>query len=92
MRMTMLNATPEDAVLLMPSVIDLPAGIGSGTGLREPQRLLTLLGWPAIGLPVCKYGYPHQHLSISVQLAARPGADLPVLELAQLVEDQIGAI
>ncbi|MHA3979338.1 hypothetical protein ACW9UR_16800 [Halovulum sp. GXIMD14794] len=92
MRMKMLKATPEDAILLMPSVIDLPPGIGSGTGLREPQRLFTLLGLPAIGLPVCKYGYPHQHLSISVHLAARPGAELPLLELAQVIEDQIGAI
>ncbi|MHA3980746.1 amidase family protein [Halovulum sp. GXIMD14794] len=92
MRETMLKNVPEDAVLLMPSVIDLPPEIGSGTGLREPQRLFTLLGWPAISLPVCEYGYPHQHLSISVQLAARPGADLPLLELAQLIEDQIGAM
>lgn len=92
LRARMLEAISEDAVVLMPSVIDLPPEIGNGTGLREPQRLFTLLGWPVISLPVCSYGAPHAHLSMSVQLASRPGADLALIDLAQEVEERAGGI
>ncbi|EPX75430.1 Amidase [Salipiger mucosus DSM 16094] len=76
----------DETVLVFPSVIDAPPKLGSGTGLREPQRLWTLLGWPAISIPFGSYGGDLDHLSVGVQLIARPGMDVPLLDLARRIE------
>jgi len=85
MRRTMDEAIPEDAVVLMPSVIDLPPLLGHGTGLRQPQRLWTLLGWPVVSVPAASYGGASAHLKISVQLVGKPGSDRSLLGLARML-------
>jgi len=68
-------------VVVFPSVLDLPPRLGQGTGSRDPQRLWTLLGMPALNLPV---GW-HDGFPLNVQLIARCGADMHLLEVASLV-------
>lgn len=79
----------SDSVMLLPSVIDLPPRLGSGTGMREPQRLFSLLGWPVVSVPVCTYGSGHDDLSISVQLASSPNTDAALIRLAQRLENRL---
>lgn len=82
MAATMAALIDNDAVVILPSVLDLPPLLGDGTGRRDPQRLWTLLGWPAITVPLGTYGGALDHLSIGVQLAAKPGCDAALLSIA----------
>lgn len=82
MAATMAGLIEDDTVVILPSVLDLPPHLGDGTGRRDPQRLWTLLGWPAITLPLGTYGGADSHLSLGVQLAAKPGCDAALLSVA----------
>lgn len=77
----MTEAIGTNVAVLAPSVCDRPPLLGRGTGLRAPQRLWTLLGWPALGVPHGTYGDGARHLPVSVQLASPIGNDLALLEL-----------
>ena len=68
-------------VVVFPSVTGLPPKLGEGTGARDPQRLWTLLGLPALNLPVgWNEGFP-----FNLQLIGKRGADLHLLKSAALV-------
>lgn len=77
----MLEAVHPGAVLLCPSVSDVPPLIGQGTGSRTPQRVWTLLGWPSLGIPRGYYAQHLSHLSVGVQLLAPPMQDAQLLDL-----------
>lgn len=68
-------------ILVFPSVTGLPPQIGEGTGSRQPQRLWTLLGLPALNLPVgmCQ-GFP-----LNLQLIGKPGSDSHLLQSAEMI-------
>lgn len=86
MQMQLSDQLPQGSALLCPSVMDLPPLLGQGTGARQPQRLWTLLGWPALGIPTGTYGGAHDHLPVSVQLVGRSGEDTALLDLGTLLE------
>lgn len=71
----------ESDVIVFPSVLGLPPKLGEGTGSRDPQRLWTLLGMPALNLPVGWY----KSFPFNLQLIARRGADRQLLEAARVV-------
>lgn len=75
------NWLSESDVLVFPSVLDLPPKLGQGTGPRDPQRLWTLLGTPALNLPV---GW-HDGFPLNLQLIAKRGADMQLLDAGRLV-------
>lgn len=64
-----------DGVLLMPATTDIAPLLTEGTGPREPQRLWTLVGLPAMTVPVGRV----DGLPVGVQVIARRGADRRVL-------------
>lgn len=86
MMQAMTEAIGMNAAVLAPSVCDRPPLLGRGTGSRAPQRLWTLLGWPALGIPHGHYGDGASHLTVSAQLASPIGNDLAVLELGQALQ------
>jgi Asp-tRNA(Asn)/Glu-tRNA(Gln) amidotransferase A subunit family amidase len=65
-------------VVLMPSTTDVAPLLAEGTGPREPQRLWTLAGLPAMTVPVAR----ESGLPVGVQVIARRGADRRVLAVA----------
>lgn len=67
-----------DGVVLMPATVDVAPLLSEGTGPREPQRLWTLGGQPAMTVPVTRA----DGLPIGVQVIARRGADRRVLAVA----------
>ena len=70
-----------DGVVLMPATVDVAPLLSEGTGPREPQRLWTLGGQPAMTVPVTR----SNGLPIGVQVIARRGADRRVLAVAALL-------
>jgi Asp-tRNA(Asn)/Glu-tRNA(Gln) amidotransferase A subunit family amidase len=72
-----------DGVILMPATVDVAPLLSEGTGPREPQRLWTLGGQPAMTVPVARA----DGLPIGVQVIARRGADRRVLAVAALLFD-----
>lgn len=68
-------------IIVFPSVLGHPPKLGQGTGSRDPQRLWTLLGFPALNLPV---GW-NENFPFNLQLIAKRDADLHLLESANLV-------
>ncbi|MDO6514470.1 amidase [Neptuniibacter sp. 2_MG-2023] len=65
-------------IIVFPSVTGLPPKLGDGTGSRDTQRLWTLLGMPAINLPIgFEQGFP-----TNVQLIAKRGQDQHLLAAA----------
>ncbi|HBC08361.1 MAG TPA: hypothetical protein DC046_12395 [Rhodospirillaceae bacterium] len=70
-----------DGVILMPATVDVAPLLSEGTGPREPQRLWTLGGQPAMTVPVTR----SNGLPIGVQVIARRGADRRVLAVAALL-------
>lgn len=87
-RARMAASVPPDAALLLPSAIDRPPRRGSGTGLRDPQRLATLIGWPALGLPVI----PRGASSCSAQLISCPGTDHELLWLGNALSNSLESV
>ncbi len=90
-RAAMAALVGPDTVLLTLSVADRPPLLGMGTGRRDPQRLWTLLGWPAVALPTGS-AVPEPEagtalpLPTSVQLIGPPGRDFDLLDLAGRME------
>ena len=75
----LLQLIPEGAVILAPATLGPPPPFGEQTGPREPQRLWTLVDWPAVSVPILwRDGLP-----IAAQLIARPGRDAAALQLAE---------
>lgn len=70
-----------DGVILMPATVDVAPLLSGGTGPREPQRLWSLTGLPAMTVPVARA----DGLPIGVQVIARRGADRRVLAVAALL-------
>lgn len=88
-RALMDAGVPNDAVLVLPSTIDLAPKIGSGTGSRDPQRLATLIGWPALSLPWGSVAMPDGvRLPLGVQLVAKRGRDHLLLDVAERLAGQ----
>ncbi|MGX1306839.1 Asp-tRNA(Asn)/Glu-tRNA(Gln) amidotransferase A subunit family amidase [Amorphus suaedae] len=86
-RALMDAAVPDDAVLVIPSIIDVAPRIGEGTGRRDPQRLATLIGWPALSLPWGTAATSDgARLPLAVQLVARRGRDHLLLDVADRLE------
>lgn len=91
LRGEMLACVPDGAALLLPSVVDLPPLIGSGTGARAPQRLSTLFGWPALNLPWGVAMVPDGgRLPLGAQLVSRPDSDPMILDVAEKLSDMRG--
>ena len=68
----------ENDVIVFPSVTGLPPKLGAGTGSRDTQRLWTLLGMPALNLPVgIEDGFPK-----NIQLISKKGQDGFLLDFA----------
>jgi len=67
-----------DAVLTPSAAGPAPRGLGH-TGDSTFNRIWTLLGWPAIHLPLA---WSPQGLPLGVQLVGRPGTDARLLDLA----------
>lgn len=84
----MSEAVPSGAVLLCPAVCDVPPRLGGGTGSRTPQRLWTLLGWPALGIPHGRYAHQMRHLSVSIQLVAPTMQDTALLDLGETLQSR----
>jgi Asp-tRNA(Asn)/Glu-tRNA(Gln) amidotransferase A subunit family amidase len=88
LRTLMDEAVPDDAVLVIPSTIDVAPKIGSGTGRRDPQRLATLIGWPALTLP---WGgvtmLDGVRLPLGVQLVAKWGRDHLLLDVGERLSE-----
>lgn len=79
------NLLEDGDIIVFPSVMGPPPRLAQGTGSRDPQRLWTLLGMPALNLPVGQSGgFP-----INLQLIARRGADRHLLESAAIVRQQL---
>lgn len=73
----LLNRT----VGLMPSTTDVAPLLEEGTGQREPQRLWTLAGFPAMSVPIgVKNGLP-----LGVQIVAPYGQDYDLLDIAKIL-------
>ena len=72
-----------DGVLLMPATTDIAPLLTEGTGPREPQRLWTLVGLPAMTVPVERI----DGLPVGVQVIARRGADRRVLAAVRALFD-----
>ena len=72
-----------DGVLLMPATTDIAPLLTEGTGPREPQRLWTLVGLPAMTVPVGRI----DGLPVGVQVIARRGADRRVLAAVRALFD-----
>ncbi|WP_454856575.1 amidase family protein [Rhizobium binxianense] len=87
-RRIMDQALDDDGLVIMPSVLDWPPKLGSGTGLREPQRLWSLIGWPCVHLPL-GFGTTEdgKTLPVGVQIVGKPGQDHKVLESAGLLAE-----
>lgn len=68
-------------VLLAPATVDIAPKRTAGTGAREPQRLWSLAGMPALTLPVTR----HAGLPVGIQLVGRRGDDLAVLAAGRLL-------
>lgn len=73
-------------ILLAPSALDEAPEFSSGTGSPDLSRTWTLLGLPSVSLPS---GSGPSGLPVGVQLAARPGADLALLEAALWIEARL---
>ncbi|WP_097458672.1 amidase family protein [Mangrovitalea sediminis] len=72
-------------VIVFPSVMGPPPRLEQGTGSRDPQRLWTLLGMPALNLPLGQSGgFP-----INLQLIAKRGADRHLLESAAIIRQHL---
>lgn len=91
MALNMTAIVGERAAVLSPSVCDMPPLLGQGTGSRAPQRLWTLLGWPALGIPFDSYDGDAGHLSVSVQLTSKAGNDAALLDLDCVLTDCLKA-
>lgn len=68
-----------EGVVLMPPTTGLAPLLTEGTGSREPQRLWTVTGQPAMTVPVAR----ENGLPVGVQIIARRGADRQVLATAE---------
>ena len=73
--------TPND-ILVSPAVTGPPPLLEEGTGSRDPQRLWTLAGMPAISLPISM----HNGLPRAVQFTAARGEDHLLLGSALAIE------
>lgn len=74
-----LDAWIGEGIVLMPATTDVAPLRSDGTGPREPQRLWTLAGLPAMTVPFAMAG----GLPIGVQIVARRGADRRVMAVAR---------
>jgi Asp-tRNA(Asn)/Glu-tRNA(Gln) amidotransferase A subunit family amidase len=71
----------EGDIVVFPSVEGTPPKLGHGTGSRDPQRLWTLLGLPALNVPI---GW-NKNFPFNLQLIGRHGADRELLEAGRVV-------
>jgi len=75
----------DSDIIVFPSVTGLPPKLGDGTGSRDTQRLWTLLGMPALNLPIgVENNFPN-----NLQLIAKKGKDQFLLETAKYINDSI---
>lgn len=73
----------EGDIVVFPSVVGIPPKLGYGTGSRDPQRLWTLLGLPALNIPI---GWD-KNFPFNLQLIGRHGADRELLEAGRAVSN-----
>ena len=77
------KAVDDETVVIAPATVEVAPLIGEGTGSRAPQRLWTLVGWPAITIPVAMgRSETGNRLPIGIQLISRPGTDHALLDTA----------
>jgi len=75
----------DSDIIIFPSVTGLPPRLGDGTGSRDTQRLWTLLGMPALNLPIgIENNFPN-----NLQLIAKRGKDKFLLETAKYISNSI---
>ena len=85
-RIAMTALLAEDDVLLTPSAPgEAPEGLGS-TGDPVFNRVVTLLGFPAVSLPA---GLGPSGLPLGVQLVGAPGAEDALLGIAAWIEPRL---
>jgi Asp-tRNA(Asn)/Glu-tRNA(Gln) amidotransferase A subunit family amidase len=70
---------PGNAILLTAATVDVAPIRSAGTGSRAPQRLWSLLGFPAMAVPVSQ----ERGLPVGVQLIAGPGRDRALLTVGR---------
>jgi len=75
----------DSDIIVFPSVTGLPPRLGDGTGSRDTQRLWTLLGMPALNLPIgIENNFPN-----NLQLIAKRGRDKFLLEAAKYISNSV---
>lgn len=73
---------PENGIIVTAATVDTAPLRADGTGSRAPQRLWSLVGFPAMTVPVSK----ENGLPIGVQLIGRPGSDRQLLQISKRFE------
>lgn len=76
-----LDAWAGAGAVLMPATTGLAPLKSEGTGSRVPQRLWTLVGLPAVSVPVARM----RGLPLGLQVVARRGADRRALAVAGML-------
>ena len=79
---TLQQTLESNDIVVSPAVTGIPPLLADGTGSRDPQRLWTLAGMPAISLPLSK----HKGLPRAVQITAARGEDHHLLGSALALE------
>ncbi len=69
----------QGSVAIMPSATGVAPLSAEGTGERDPQRLWTLAGFPALSVPSARAN----GLPLGIQVIASPGRDLDTLDMAR---------
>lgn len=78
-----LDALIGEDVALAPSIVDIAPKRACGTGSRAAQRLWSVGGQPALGVPLGA----HAGLPLGVQLIAARGRDHALLAVAELLRE-----
>lgn len=77
----LLAAIPPGAAVLAPATLGPPPRLEEGTGERAPQRLWSLVDWPALSVPALW----SDGLPLGAQVLSRPGEDAAAFAAAAII-------
>lgn len=83
----LLQLLESDSVILAPATDGVAPPLTEGTGSPALQGLWTLVGFPALAVPCCRF----EGLPIGVQLIARPGRESLLFSTARMLVEMPGA-